>query len=290
MTIDQRRILRPFLKIHSTLKDLPDNPTPEQVHKLRIRLRRLEAALDALEMDSQRIGRRVLRHSKPLRRRTGKIHDMDVLTALAASLEAKECESCRIELLEYIGAERYRHLRRLHRAVSKHKDDLRRGLKRCLGRIQKRIGQAAPTHEKVMAAATISARTFEVGMELARYPRLSRSNLHHFRVRAKHLRNILQMAGECGNPFFDALDGAKDKIGEWHDWERLTEIARRLDGHPGRRALLSELRTIAEGKFQQAMSASRVLREQHLANLFPLRRTPLKTPVRALPAGRPMAA
>lgn len=290
MSIDQRRILRPFLKIRSMLAELPDNPTPEQVHKLRIRLRRLEAALDALDLDSWRSGRRLLRHARPLRRRSGKIHDMDVLTGLAASLEAKECESCRIELLEYIGAERYRHLRRLHRAVSKHKGELRRGLKRCLIRIERRIGRSAPTHEKVMAAATTTARIFELGMELARYPRLSHANLHHFRVRAKHLRYILQMAGECGSPFFHALDAAKDRIGEWHDWQRLSEIARCLDGHPGRRILLAELKAITETKFRLAMEASQRLREEHLARLYPGPRPGPARPMVALTAARPIAA
>lgn len=290
MSIDQQRILRPFLKIRGTLKDLPDNPTPEEVHKLRIRLRRLEAALDALDLDSRRSGKRVLRHARPLRRRSGKIHDMDVLTALAASLQAKDCESCRIELLEYLGAERYRHLRELHRAVGKHKGELRRGLKRCLARIEKRIGRTAPTHEKVMAAATLSARIFELGMELARYPRLSQGNLHHFRVRAKHLRYILRMADQSDTPFFCALDAAKDRIGEWHDWQCLTEIARRLDGHPGRRTLLCELRAITATKFRQAMEASQTLREQHLARLYPGSRLALLRPAPALSSGRSLAA
>ncbi len=290
MSMDQRRILRPFLKIRSTLSELPENPAPQEVHKLRIRLRRLEAALDALDLDSRPIGRGVLRHSRPLRRRCGKIHDMDVLTALAASLEAKDCGSCRIELLEYLGAERYRRLRRLQRAVSKHKGELRRGLKRCLTRIERRIGRTAPTHEKVMAAATITARIFELGMELARYPRLSQGNLHYFRVRAKHLRYILQMAGESGTPLFCALDAAKDSIGDWHDWQQLSEIARRLDGHPGRRTLLSELRAITATKFREAMEASQRLRAEHLARLYPASRPALLRPRRALSSEGALAA
>lgn len=290
MTIDEQRIFRPFLKIRSSLQDLPPHPTPEQVHKLRIQLRRVEAALDALGLDSRRVGRRTLRHARSFRRLSGKIHDMDVLTALAASLQARDCEQYRIELLEYIGARRYRQLDKLLRSVRKDGAELRKDLKRCQSRIQKRIGRKAPARARVMAAATMTARILELGVELARYPRLGRRNLHHFRVRAKHLRYILQMAGECGTPFFYALDAVKERVGDWHDWEELAEIARQLDGHPGRRTLLAEIGAISETKFLQAMEVSRQLRDQHLARLFPPNR-PLRIPSRpALVAARPLAA
>ncbi len=273
MRIDQRRILRPFDQICTTLSLPPGNPTPEQVHKLRIRLRRVDAALDGLGLDTHKNGRRALRHAKSLRRRTGKIQDMDVLTGLASSLDLRDCAACRVELLEYIGAERYRQARKLRDSAHKNWHALGKELHRCAARIEKRIGTRAPARAKVLAVATITARIFELGSELARYPRLTRSNLHKFRVRAKHLRYMLKIANECDTPFFLALDEVKDKIGEWHDWERLTDIARSLDGRPTRRALLSEMKEITDKKFEHALEVAQRFRDQHLASLFPPKRS-----------------
>ncbi len=269
MRIDRRSILRPFDKICITLPDFPGNPTPEQVHKLRIRLRRVEAALDGLGLDAHKNGRHALRHAKSLRRRSGKIHDMDVLTMLASSLDPRDYGEYRIELLEYIGAERYRQARKLRDSEHKNWNAFCKQLRRCAVQVEKRLGSKAPARAKVLAVATVTARILELGSELARYPRLARSNLHKFRVRTKHLRYILKMANECGTPFFFALEEVNDKIGEWHDWERLTDIARSLDGQPGRRALLSKMKEITDNKFEQALDVSQRFREHHLAKLFP---------------------
>ncbi len=273
MRIDQRRIRRPFDQICTTLPDLPRNPTPEQIHKLRICLRRVEAALDGLGLDTQKNGRRALRHARSLRRRTGKIQDMDVLTVLASSLGLRDCAACRVELLEYIGAERYRQAHKLRDSAHKNWDILSKELRRCALQIEKRIGTKASARAKVLAMATIAGRIFELGSELACYPRLTRSNLHKFRVRAKHLRYMLKIANECDTPFFLGLDEVKDKIGEWHDWERLTDIARSLDGRPTRRALLSEMKEVTDKKFVHALEVAQRFRDQHLASLFPPKRS-----------------
>ncbi len=272
MRLDRRRILRPFDKIRSSLPELTENPTPEQVHKLRIRLRRVEAAAAGFGLDARKNGRRALRHAKSLRRRSGKIQDMDVLTRLASTLDLPDCDTCRIELLEYLGAERYRQARKFRGSLGKSGDDFCKELRRCAAQIERRIGTKAPARAKVLAVATIAARILEVGSELARYPRLARSNLHKFRVRVKHLRYILKIANECDTPFSMALDEVKDAIGKWHDWERLTEMARNLDGQRTRRALLREMKAITDQHFEQALQVTQRFREQHLTRLFPPKR------------------
>ena len=289
MHIDHRRVLRPFRQVCAALAGLPGNPTPQQVHRLRIRLRRVEAALNGLGLDSRKHGRRAVRDVKSLLRRTGVIHDMDVLTTLAGPLDAPECEDCRIELLEYLGAERYRQARKLRDSVRKHGEATCKELRRCAVQIEKRIGTRAPVRDRFLAAAAITARIVELGSELARYPRLARSNLHRFRIRAKHLRYLLKLAGEGDTAFFCALDEVKDRIGEWHDWERLMAIARSLDRQPGRRRLLGEIRKITEQKFQHVLETPQRFRDQQLARLF-APQPPARGQIRAASGPRRRAA
>lgn len=260
-------MLRPFLKVRSTLEDLPRNPSPDQVHRFRLRLRRIEAVLDALGMNTSGLGRRLLRHERPLRVRAGKIHDMDVFTRLLGSMKAKNAEEGRTQMLQYVGVQRYHHVRKLHKEVDHAEGKLHKELGRCIRRIEKRIGPQASTRAKLLAAAMITARILEWGAELARYPRLSRSNLHLFRIRLRHMRRILQMADECGTPFFYALADTKNAIGEWHDWDKLARAVRRAKPATSR-LLLAEITAITDATLQRALGLSQRLREDHLQTLF----------------------
>jgi CHAD domain-containing protein len=92
------------------MKHFPKRPSPEQVHNLRTRTRRIEA----LTLTSRRNERPLLQELAPVRRKAGKVRDMDVFTGFSASLHSDQREDQSvIELLEYLGAERYRRCRKL---------------------------------------------------------------------------------------------------------------------------------------------------------------------------------
>jgi CHAD domain-containing protein len=66
---------------------------------------RIEATLQSLSLDSGKSCRRILKELSRLRKRAGKVRDMDVLTdyLLGASHHEKEKE-CSVQLLEHLGA------------------------------------------------------------------------------------------------------------------------------------------------------------------------------------------
>ncbi len=268
MQIIARRVLKPLQKVRILLKDLPPDPTPEQVKKFRIQLRRTEAVLDGFGLASCRVGRRLLRHERPLRVRAGKIHDMDILIVLAEFLQARGAEQCRTELLELIGAKRYRHARKLRQTAVKTRSKLVKDLEKCESRIRIRIGPKVSAEDRTVMAAKLAALILQVCSELAHYPRLSRTNLHLFRVRIRYFRRLLRMANKQRTPLYCALAEGKDAIGDWHDWERLLKIAHELEGHPGYRALLAEIRTVSAVKLRRAMQISQELRARYLSKLL----------------------
>lgn len=269
VSIARDRALKPFDKTVTALQQLPADATPEQVRKFRMQLRRIEAVLDGLGLSSRRVGRRLLRRERPLRVRAGKIHDMDTATVLVGSLQAKGAEQCRTELLELIGARRYRHARKLHRCAAKVERQLARDLEKCQFRIRKRLGPGSSLKKRMIVTAQLAALIVEAGSELTRYPRLSRANLHLFRIRIRYFRRLLRIANEQNSPLYLALNDVKMAIGEWHDWERLAKVARELEGHPGYRALLAEIKTTGEEKLRRALHVAQQVRESYLSRGTP---------------------
>jgi CHAD domain-containing protein len=263
MPIDGDHLLKPFIKVRKSLKKIPNNPSPEQIHKLRTRMRRIEATLDALGLVLPN-GERVLRQEKPFRRRAGKIRDMDVLTGLAGSLVVESGDESRVELLEYLGEQRYRQAHKLRVAARIDGPKFRSELQRRVARLETHVGDKASTKAKAEAAAAVTARAVALSRQLSTYPRLSRTNLHEFRLQVKHLRYILQMATDGDTEFVHALGEVKDKIGEWHDWQQLTEVAREIAPN-GSSRLLKLLTTTTNAKYEYALRLSQQFRNRYLA-------------------------
>jgi CHAD domain-containing protein len=271
MPIDRNRVVKPFLQVRKSLSRIPKDPGPEQIHKLRTRMRRIEAVVDALGPDL-RGSRRLLRQEKPFRRRLGKVRDMDVLTGLATSLQPDPNDESIVELLEYLGAERYRQARRLRADARQDGPKFIHALKRFAAQLEQRAGYKASNKAKAEAAAAVAASALVLSKQLSGYPPLRRSNLHEFRLQVKHLRYILQMATESETALLHDLGEVKDKIGEWHDWEQLTEVARAA-AQDGSHGLITQLAGVARGKYKEALRLSQQLRRRHFTSMPAVKKT-----------------
>ena len=60
MPLDGRELDKRLKKLRKSLQDFPDNPTPDEVHDLRTRTRRVESILEAFEMDFRRNEKKLL--------------------------------------------------------------------------------------------------------------------------------------------------------------------------------------------------------------------------------------
>src|SRR5438874_13230525 len=93
--LDPKRVLKPTRKLRKLLKNMPKQPAPEQVHDLRTNTRRFEAILAAISPDSTRKEKSLLRELAAIRKRAGKVRDMDVLTDFAARITADGEDNCK---------------------------------------------------------------------------------------------------------------------------------------------------------------------------------------------------
>lgn len=267
MPLDSKRAHKPIRKLRKLLKRMPKEPTAEQVHDLRTNTRRFEATVAALKLNKGRKRRRMLKDLAGVRKKAGKVRDMDVLTGYTAALgDSRDEENCRIQLLEFLGAKREIQAKKLHVTVAKRAKKTREALKKISAKLEAVLcenGDNGCDKSVAPSKATASALKFE--SDLVNPKRLNRSNLHSYRLKVKQLQNVLRLAeNEAGREFVDTLGSVKDAIGEWHDWEELLAIAKDVLDHGNNCALLRTVKQNCELKYGSAMAEAEKMRKSYL--------------------------
>jgi CHAD domain-containing protein len=254
MAFDLGTVREDIRELRKFLKKRSKHATPDEVHSLRTTTRRFEAAMQALALDSDANERRLLRTLAKLRRRAGKVRDLDVLTRYVAAVDINEEDDCLVQLLEFLGIEHARQSTRLHSFSVKHSESLRHRLKRTGKRLK-----AFASDSWINSTAPGKAMLLELRLQrqLATPARLTRNTLHPYRIQVKELRYMLQMENHpADRELIETLGAIKDAIGEWHDWEELMKIAReRLPHGPGCK-LVAKIQTTTNGKLKRALSVA----------------------------------
>jgi CHAD domain-containing protein len=264
MPLDKDKLEGSFRKLRNSLKNVPKQPSPEEVHDLRTRTRRLESTLHALMLDQKQSGRRLLATVSPIRKKAGKVRDMDVLTGFAVTL-ANDSEECLTQLLEHLGAKRLQSARRLCATVVQKRKKARRRLRQYSGLMRRNASRkrASNNHGWPVDATAIA---LQLSSELAAWPRLNSSNLHPYRLKIKELRYVLQLAEGQDTELVEALGEVKDAIGEWHDWSELAALATDILDHDGGCKVLKQIREATTARFDHALSLAEAMRKKILGS------------------------
>ncbi len=186
MALDSRRIQKNFRKLRNIFKNSAKLRSPQPVHDLRTRTRRVEALLRNAGIDRGRGAKHLLGDLRPIRKKAGDVRDMDVLTShlLELNIDRAGEGDCEVQLLEHLGEERHRLGKKLQRAVRKNRAGVRKRLKHPSDHIQSMIApHASNTHRKrrVEAAASV----LELVSGLSEPKTLNRTNLHPYRRELK---------------------------------------------------------------------------------------------------------
>jgi CHAD domain-containing protein len=280
MSLGPDSVEKPLSKLRKSLKAVPKDPTPNAVHDLRTRCRRLEAIMHALGLDQQAGGRRLIKSVKRIRKRAGKVRDMDVLTGFASTLPKSQGEECLVQLLEHLGKERSRFEKKLRDTVQTRTKDAQNDLKGYENYISKHFaaqkkGDPRPTEWQRHAMA----QALDLSHKLAAWPRLSAENLHPFRLEVKQLNYVLKLAQETDGKFVQALDDTKDAIGEWHDWCELEAIAQKVLNHGSGCTIGKEIHQRAEERLKHAITLASRVRKEYLSEIPEQRPGRKKQPV-----------
>lgn len=259
MAIEQERIQKSLNKVRKFAKNVPKQPTPEQIHKLRTSARKMEAMFGALSLDSRGNEHRLLRIVRKLRKRAGKVRDLDVLTGHLAGVHADGESECEVQLLEHLGSERDRQVGKLRNLVAKHRAELKTRVRKASAEIESVLQNDSRT-----PASRAAAHVLQLSSELGMPKHLNKRNLHPYRLKVKELRYVLQMAPSADSKFVEELGKVKDTIGEWHDWEELISIANEVLGHGPHCKLIRRLREISDSKYQEAVGSAEGMRKRYI--------------------------
>jgi CHAD domain-containing protein len=254
MAFDFGRVQKDIRKLRRFLNHAPKLAPPKKVHSLRTATRRFEAAMQALALDSNANEQRLLRKLAKLRKRAGKVRDLDVLTGYVAGLEISNEEDCRVELLEYLGSQHAKRSQQLHSYAVKHGEALGRRLERTASNL-KTSSKDAATSDSAPGYTMLSELRLQ--RELTAAVRLTKSNLHPYRLQVKELRYMLQMEKDpADRELVEILGEVKDAIGEWHDWQELLTIARENLHHDSKCKLIPLLQKTTEEKLKHALTVA----------------------------------
>jgi CHAD domain-containing protein len=266
MLLKTERVQKSIKRLRKYFKKNPKSPTPEKIHDLRTSAGRLESSLESMDVGKKKLKKRIEQDLSVVRKRLGKVRDMDVLTAHAMSVapKTKEQESL-VELLEYLGAERSAYIKKLRKAARQYGPPLRTGLRK----IAKKVDESANGQKQngEPAVGFNEQQTGPLGELIAGLERpehLTRRNLHPYRLKVKELRYVLQLAEQKGaEKLVEELGRAKDAIGEWHDWEELLAIATELVDDGPQSKLIVQLKQIAEQEFEKALNLANQMRRKY---------------------------
>lgn len=264
MTVAADKFQKPLRKLRKSLKKLPEDLSPDYVHGIRTRARRIEAVFHAFGFDETRSGSALIGKIASIRKKAGRVRDMDVLTDYAAGLSGERDSDCLVQLLEYLGARRSRKAGKLRRRLLGGRRKLRRALKRYIALSEKEF----PTRDGRNSRgdgkqADATAAALVLSGELAAWPALDLHNLHAFRLKVKELRYVLQLATTPDTPLLRSLGDAKDAIGKWHDWSELSAITAEVLDHAGRCAVRDEIESHARDEFAHALAVANELRSKY---------------------------
>jgi CHAD domain-containing protein len=264
MAPDQNRTQALFDKLQR-ISRLSSGAKPETAHQLRTTIRRIETLVAAWPA-SERKEKKLLKQLGRLRRRAGKVRDLDVQIAALASLRLDSTTRDRARVMAFLEKARAKRESKLLGVFRDEVDaGLHKRLKRTFTRLQREFRK--PAHPDAAENRFLAAALDKFAALVKQRPTLTESNLHDFRMDCKRVRYLAEMAGESPRvaAAIEHLKRIQDSIGAWHDWLTLTATAESVLSRSGQVPLLSALRASTRSQYLEALritaDARRILLE-----------------------------
>jgi CHAD domain-containing protein len=266
MAEELERARKALRELSKTLKSLPIDPPPNEVHKLRTTTRRVEAIISVLAQLEGKESRRLLKSIEPVRKATGGVREMDVMISNARKLARQSNGDSAARLVEQLQIARRHSAVELRRAIGKRRGTARKNLKDYIRLVRAESARAKRTTSANGSAENDGIHTAAINVlrELGEWPPLNAENIHEFRLKVKALRYILQLSADANPALGDALGNVQRRIGDWHDWHQLQEIAREILNQERDNALLARISQTTTRRFGQALTAANALRRKYL--------------------------
>lgn len=235
-----------FRKLERDLLRLSAGQEAENVHSFRTTTRRLQTLLELIPARG-RNQKKLLKMLERIRRRAGRVRDLDVQLAALRSLKIPLEPRRKTQLMQRLLELRAKHERKL-RKLLKERDllDLGKRLKRAAGEVDfKTLRDPLALAGQMLESATP-----------ANGP-VNDESLHRWRLAVKRARYVAEFAPKSAEKtqFIAQLKRLQDTLGHWHDWLTLTDTAVEQFGEINHSSLVAALHNVTRGKFRQASDA-----------------------------------
>ena len=268
MNGELEHVQKALRELGKSLKSLPPNPLPKDVHKLRTSARRVEAIACALPEVEGKASHRLIKAVAPLRKAAGGVRDMDVLRANIRKLRQTAPAESLARLMEHIESARTDEASELSHKLDRKRKEAKHNLKRYSQQVKAAMAETqngSNGHARNGYHRNgMNSMAKHVAGEIAEWPAINAENIHEFRLRIKQLRYILQLDEKADAALLSALGTVQRRIGDWHDWQQLGEIAHEYLEPSQDADLLAQIDKVMQQKFDRALTAAKSLRRQHM--------------------------
>ncbi|MDR3724255.1 MAG: CHAD domain-containing protein [Terracidiphilus sp.] len=255
---------KPLRQLRKQIKRLPDELTPDEIHRLRIHIRRVQSVLAVIAAPGSKSARQLIKSIDSLSKICGRVRDLDVAQTNASVLQAFVPERSLAKLCRRLSKQRKRAASKLAELLKRKGNSLRSALKTQTDRMEKKV----PAGERA-AVALVPANgrprqlrrlADSITQKLSAWPEPSGENLHTFRLQVKSLRS-LNYYQSAADPILDhQLHCVALEIGSWHDWAYLAALAHELLNEEKDAELLAHVDGYLKDKLTDAQEAARSLR------------------------------
>jgi CHAD domain-containing protein len=247
MLIDPKTSRGMFRKLDQEFVKLSSKPRAENVHGFRTGTRRLQILLAELSPHLDRNGKKLLKSLGRIRKRAGKVRDLDVQLAALRSFKSPREPRRKTQLVNQLLEQRDRQEKKLRKMVD---DDTVRSIRKLLKRAAKNFTPEKCRNPLAVAQAILSRVN---GSDAP----LNQAMLHRYRILTKRARYAAEFAPHSAEAahFIAQLKRIQDALGDWHDWLTLTQSARDNIGEVRESVLVAELHNLTGSKFRRAVAA-----------------------------------
>ncbi|HEX4784124.1 MAG TPA: CHAD domain-containing protein [Candidatus Sulfotelmatobacter sp.] len=247
MSISSSRSQLAFKKTERALLKLSSTQTAEVVHRFRTASCRLQTLLEHFLRERDRNQKKLLKMLNQIRRRAGKVRDLDVQLAALRSLKVPQQPRRKTQLVQGLIELREKHEKKLRKMLTSSViRELQKRLKRGSNQVRLAGGQDALKIAREMLNQVVRPAG-----------PLREDVLHTYRTMMKRARYAAEFAPNSAEAdyFIAEVKKLQDALGNWHDWLILTEAAAKRLGEVSQSSLVALLHNVTAGKFRLAVAA-----------------------------------
>lgn len=227
MRTSERRASALFQQLLTSLQALSQQTAPESVHRVRTSARRIQSALEFYRPGLTAKHRAALKELDKIRRRAGKLRDLEVQLGLLDEIANRSARGDREVVAKALKERRRKQSRRLAPMVERFLGSRSpERLRKVAALLQAQLRDLSGAHP--LADARLELQLLRQGSVSADLQDAER--LHDLRLRLKKIRYLAEIAPPTAvqKAFIADLKQPQDAIGRWHDWLRLAQVARQV--------------------------------------------------------------